>query len=107
MNNALITAELGSISSGTMRAEDLISTFASELENLIRTNVTALNRNERKRLATIVVEAYAIEDFDSEDADYILEDLFDALEVFAPDGAYFGANEGDGADYGFWPIDGE
>jgi hypothetical protein len=34
----------------------------------------------------------------------IYEVLFDALDAIAPDDAYFGASEGDGADFGFWPC---
>ena len=56
------------------------------------------------------VPAYAMEDddsswWDSEDAHYLLECLFDDLNDTAPDGYYFGAHPGDGSDFGFWPID--
>ncbi|HYW24877.1 MAG TPA: hypothetical protein VE953_11985 [Terriglobales bacterium] len=37
--------------------------------------------------------------------DWLLEDLYDALNDLAPEGCYFGAHEGDGSDFGFWPID--
>jgi hypothetical protein len=40
---------------------------------------------------------------DEEDAHFLLTEIQDALELFAPPGAYFGAHEGDGADFGFWP----
>ena len=84
--------QLGSISHGTMRPEDLIPDFVSQLQSL----------DTRGDYAELVKEADAIEDFDSEDAGYVLEELFDALNTFAPDYCYFGAHPGDGADYGFW-----
>jgi len=39
---------------------------------------------------------------DDEDAQYMLEELFDALDDHAPPFCYFGANVGDGSDFGFW-----
>jgi hypothetical protein len=43
--------------------------------------------------------------YESEDADYDLEALFDALNDYAPEGFYFGASMGDGCDYGYWLSD--
>lgn len=40
--------------------------------------------------------------WDSEDATYFLDSLFDTLNQYAPEGYYFGAHPGDGSDYGFW-----
>lgn len=88
--------EIGSISWGTLRAEDLIPAFADELERL----------DEEGKYSDLIKEANEITDFDSEESSYILnEELFNALNDFAPDGCYFGASEGDGTDFGFWLID--
>lgn len=87
--------ELGSISSGTMRPEDLIPAFLSEIERL-----DAKRGAELRSTYSDVIEA---DDYDSEDAAWLLDKLFDTLEELAPEGFYFGAHPGDGADYGFWP----
>jgi hypothetical protein len=90
-------AQFGSISSGTMRAEDLIPAFADCLAGLISEQPVHL---QNKQHLELVAEANAIEDFAS--ADDTLADLFAALEEYAPPYGYFGAHEGDGACYGFW-----
>ena len=93
-------AQLGSISTGTMRYHDLIPVFAGELERL---------DNEGKYVGLIDrCNALTDEDYESNDIDTIeeigdlSENLFDALDSFAPPYAYFGSHEGDGSDYGFW-----
>lgn len=79
----------GSVSHGTHRVEDLISAFSPVLR--------ALNP---KRLTEITANRDSSED---DQADLIVE-LMDALDLEAPEGYYFGAHEGDGADFGFWPA---
>lgn len=107
------TAHIGSISTGTLRTEDLLSAFASELESLILVNGDHFcrpeNFGERDRLNNLVGEAQDQwnEDGDGlqdeEHAEYLVEELSTALEQFAPPYCYFGSHEGDGADFGFWP----
>lgn len=87
--------QFGSVSSGTVRPEDLIPAFVDELRWL----QGRVPRDIYKEL-----RAYEAGKLDEEDADWLLEALFDALDALAPAYAYFGAHEGDGADYGFWLI---
>lgn len=70
------------------------------------------NRGERDKLTTIIGEAQDCFSEDGEDIDPEKEDLaselvnesfFNALEAFAPPYCYFGAHEGDGSDFGYWP----
>ncbi len=84
---------IGSVSHGTMRHEDLIPCFADLLLRFTKPNpeVTEIERHMR-------AEGY----YDSEDSDWDLEYLFDALDEIAPPFCYFGAKEGDDRDYGFW-----
>lgn len=43
--------------------------------------------------------------WEAEHVEYFQEALFDALNEVAPEGTYFGSAEGDGASFGFWPMD--
>ena len=77
-----------------MRECDLIPCFVSLLDDL-----------EHEQSSELVEIKQRMEDesyYDTEDADFDLEWLFDALNDHAPDGYHFGAHEGDGSDYGFW-----
>lgn len=89
-------ARLGSISAGTMRPADLIPTFCWELRHLGKRS-TELSRIERQTNRVNDGEYY-----DSEEASYDLDSLFDMLNEYAPAYCYFGAHPGDGSDYGFW-----
>ena len=95
-------ADFGSISHATMRNEDLIPCFRDELEALLSCQSKRFKRKEYRAVIREADKIIKSEDWDSEDAGYALEALFDALQAFAPPYAYFGANEGDGSDYGFW-----
>ena len=83
----------GTISWGTLRPQDLIPRFAGVLAEM-----GELTPDEK----TLVQEAQGLTDYKAEQAAYVLDELFDALREHAPEGYYFGANEGDGADFGFW-----
>lgn len=95
-------AEFGSISTCTLRTQDLIRAFTDELEHLEHggTQAQEITRNINESIWEDDNDPY----WDSEDAQHTLEELFDALNEYAPPYGYFGAHEGDGADFGFWPI---
>ena len=89
---------LGTVIHGTMREEDLIPAFLNELEML-----------DPDRAASYLekIPAGALEDpendwWGSGKALWMLDELFDVLNEYAPPYCYFGALEGDGSDYGFW-----
>ena len=102
---------IGSISSGTMRLEDLIPCFTSELSSLARRPgiVPAKRRKEHAKLVR-EIEARIPDEREFEDIDLgiegmddsDLEQLFDALGEYSGPYFYFGAHPGDGADYGWF-----
>ena len=118
MKTSLVTlkpAAIGSISHGTLRTEDLLSAFISELEWQTARNglyfSSPENFGERDKLTNIIGEA---QDCFSDDGNTIAEDkedeaselvneIQDALNSFAGPYCYFGAHEGDGSDFGYWP----
>jgi hypothetical protein len=84
------------ISEGTLLTEDLLSAFYGELEEL--------DPGAAKDLYADFCEA--MDAPDTEEASIFLnETLWDALDAAAPDGLYLGTSEGDGACFGFWPVD--
>jgi hypothetical protein len=86
---------MGIVSYGTLRAEDLIPAFITELEFLAG-HSTRLTREINHAMKK---EGY----FGSEEADLDLNvSLFDAFQEFAAPYFYFGAHTGDGSDFGFW-----
>ena len=90
-----VIVELGTVSHGTMRNEDLMSTFEQEIKRLTIPESFQKIRNERK-LWKKSGKFWK--------SDYV-NFLFDKLDELAPEDCYFGATEGDGSDYGFWKIE--
>lgn len=104
-------AAFGSISTGTLRTEDLLQAFGSELESQILRNGDYFSRPEnfvaRDRLANLIGEWQDATDddgnlIDEEQAIELLQEIEDMLQTFAPAYGHFGAHFGDGADFGFW-----
>ena len=93
-------AQLGTVISGTLRPEDLIPAFAGELRFLSEASIN--NNPELWEEIACLLEAADSADGASEDAVGLVWELADALNEFAPEGAYFGAHPGDGSDFGFW-----
>jgi hypothetical protein len=89
---------IGSVSCGTMREEDLIPCFLRELESQ-----RPLKRAHRKLIREIKRRMQAEDYYGSDDAGYDLNDeLFDALNEYCLPYFYFGSHPGDSADYGYW-----
>lgn len=104
------------ISEGTLRREDLIPAFVEALRDRREEIVRVAGRSPTPRQAVLVEQIdQLLEEIDPwlNDPEYFrgtkaawhLEDLIDLLGEAAPEGTYFSAHEGDGACFGFWPID--
>ena len=93
-------ASIGSVSHGTLRTEDLLEAFSDELARLAPDDDLV---REARALLTLTragwFTVYAMPDAVSD----LVNDLHDALSVYAPPYCYFGGHEGDGSDFGFWP----
>ena len=92
--------QLGSISTGTLRTEDLRHAFANTLEAL-EVGMPPTPAGEPRWL-NLVEEARDDKFYADQDDQSVIEDLSDALNKFCPPFVYFGTLEGDGADFGFW-----
>ena len=89
--------ELGSVSEGTLRGQDLLPEFTDQLKRFEPTH-------------KLVAEAYTLmaewgsEDPEEDDQiDELVNEIQDALQAYCPPFVSFGAHPGDGADFGFWP----
>lgn len=91
----------GSVSWGTLRTQDLLRRFASELEEIKPFGEHGL-LNEARTCADDLEAGRPCAD-----AQEVLSEVMDVLNSAAPDGMYFGATEGDGSDYGFWSTNDE
>lgn len=97
-------AEIGSVSSGTMRREDLVPCFLGVLEDLAD-GATDLTSAITSRIEFADNDENYYDYYESDVSGFDLEELSDALAEYAPKNCYFGAHCGDGADYGFWPFE--
>lgn len=113
-------AELGTISHGTLRIQDLLPASLDALCTLWNSRYSSLileldaeYRRSRTPVGIACYEAGYTKGLDlcdddpwwqTERASELLAAVHDALDEVAPAGAYFGTHEGDGSDFGFWPC---
>lgn len=106
----MMYANIGSISHGTLRSEDLVEAFWSELEYQLgrqdapedQPNLAAARRTLGWMQDELWNEAGKLTE-DQEVLSEAVQELFDALSIFAAPYTCFGSHEGDGADFGYWP----
>jgi hypothetical protein len=104
---------VGSVSSGSLRREDLIPAFLDAFEDIYNdAGPTLADKPCRilvntiyKRISVSEDSATSYDYYADECSDHDLAELIDLLQEFAPPYCYFGSHPGDGADFGFWIID--
>jgi hypothetical protein len=99
------TPTLGSISTGTLRTEDLLHAVIGEVEYLFGADYIETHKDANDWIIKPLIAAKAVTDYDSDDAGFILDELIDALNEYAPAHVSLGMHPGDGADLGWWPGD--
>ena len=97
--------EIGTVSEGTLRTEDLLPAFADALmafplPTILRSFISA------HKVDQLVREANGF-DWDSEDAEQnaseLINEIAQEINAMCPPFVYFGSLAGDGACFGFWP----
>jgi len=107
-NEALAEYGCVTVSEATLRSQDLLPKFLDALRVL---SPEAHQQLTMPAAGHPAVPAHALEDesdpwWGSEECAWLLnEELFDALNEHAPEGFCFGSHEGDGACFGFWPVE--
>ena len=89
------------LSHATMRPEDLIPCFLSFLAS----HAPQAMPEDAQYMGAQYLMQTDTGAMDTEDGWHDTHILFDILDSIAPEGCYFGALEGDGSCYGFWPCE--
>lgn len=96
----------GTVIHGTLRTCDLIPAFLGAVRIVAPDHYAGFIAAPFGPIpAHVQDEGDASDWWQSEDADALLEELTDILNDHAPEGYYFGAHPGDGADFGFWQVE--
>tara|TARA_R100000664_G_C2756766_1_gene144734 strand:- start:3131 stop:3484 length:354 start_codon:yes stop_codon:yes gene_type:complete len=106
--------ERGTVIRGTHRPQDLVPRLLDELTERIEHGMPGA-RSELESARAVnrlqdfmgkVEEAMQVEGYyESDEAMFDLELLFDYLDQCAGPDSYFGAHVGDGSDFGFWATE--
>ncbi len=98
--------QLGSVSHGTLRPQDLMPAFLSALADLRQPIPGNIEATKYMEYVGDMFTTAAIDEDDefwvSEEVQFDMDDLIEALNNNLPPFVYFGTLEGDGSDFGFW-----
>jgi len=93
---------LGTVIHGTLRPQDLLPAFV-ELIDFVAPAVAAQIMVNGGAIPAHAAEDEYDEWWESDECQHRVEEMFDVLNDYAPEGYVFGAHPGDGSDFGFWP----
>lgn len=94
-----------SVSRATLRPCDLVPRFLSVIRDTAEyAQLMSANLSWDESVITDQSASDTDERWRSESISYLLEELIDLLDTYAPDGYHFGTLEGDGSDFGFWRL---
>lgn len=97
-------AEIGSISHGTLRDEDILEAMADTLEELSADDRSTDEENAIDEARELLEVEDEWDESQLESVGWLVnETLPDLLQEYAPPYCYFGAHVGDGSDIGYWP----
>lgn len=95
-----------SVIHATHRPQDLIPAFLDAVRDVAPAHYEGMMASSFGPIPAYVQDEGDSSDWwQSDDASYLLEELFNVLNDHAPEGYYFGAHPGDGSDFGFWQIE--
>ena len=102
-------ADIGELSSGTMRSDDLAPVFIDALEELGNPDASKF-RDAWSEIETGFVQAFEADENANThelecEADELVNELVDVLQEHAPGYCTFGSHPGDGACFGFFPCE--
>lgn len=92
------------VSHGTLHPADLAEAMYSAVNAYAEPNaeLTAWNKEIMESVPASAWEDRNHQYWDSEEAQWILEDMAGALDSICPEGYYFGSTEGDASDFAIW-----
>lgn len=95
-----------SISWATLRPQDLIPSFLDAIQAIAPAHYEDFLASPFGPVPAYVQDEGESSDWwASEDAQALLESLFDILDEHAPEGFYFGSHPSDASDFGFWECE--
>lgn len=95
---------IGSVSSGSLRTEDIIENVLWYVRNTKAPNVAIPSDivKEAQDFLDALQADEVSEDTETDSSEFLNDTLIPALDEISPPYFYFGSHPGDGADFGFW-----